>query len=93
MTVITNTEKNNSYVNISSGQHGTSGANGIHVECVLSNTLQTFVKFYRSNISLQERRQLTVAASKGRLDYKTSTVIREQEEEMLNILELPVSNL
>ena len=65
---------------------------GNDMECLFSNALHDLVKFYRSNISFQERRQLTIAASKGRLDYKTSTVIREQEEEMLNILELPVSS-
>ena len=84
MTILTNTEHTNS-IDIKHGEanHQTG--------CVFSTTLHSFVKFYRNNISLQERRQLTVAASKGRLDYKTSSVIREQEEEMLNILELPVS--
>ncbi|XP_028404545.1 F-box only protein 4-like [Dendronephthya gigantea] len=83
MTVIANKGQTNS------DKYGK--ATSVNLECVFSNSLESFVKFYRSNISLQERRQLTIAASKGRLDYKTSTVIREQEEEMLNILELPSS--
>jgi hypothetical protein len=84
MTVLTDTEQSNS-VDLKYDETNDT------VACVFSNTLHSFVKFYRNNISLQERRQLTVAASKGRLDYKTSSVIREQEEEMLNVLELPVS--
>lgn len=92
MTVVTKTERNDSYVdNWQLCETRNSAAE--EIECVFSKALQSLAKFYRNNISLQdERRQLTVAASKGRLDYKTSTVIREQEEEMLNILELPVSN-
>ncbi len=95
MTVLTSTEQNNSIFKSISGHNLNGEANNAakyDTGCVFSTTLQSFVKFYRNNISLQERRQLTVAASKGRLDYKTSTVIREQEEEMLNILELPVSS-
>ena len=94
--VLTNTEQNNSIVKSIAGHDFIYGeannAAKYDTECMFLGTLQSFVKFYRNNISLQERRQLTVAASKGRLDYKTSTVIREQEEGMLNILELPVSS-
>lgn len=60
------------------------------LECVLSNTLHRLVKFYRNNISFEERRQLTVAPLKGRLDFKTSTVIMEKEEGQISFLELPV---
>lgn len=60
------------------------------LECVLSNTLHRLVKFYRNNISFEERRQLTVAPVKGRLDFKTSTVIMEKEEGQISFLELPV---
>ena len=92
MTVVTRTEMNNSYVKIYHWRCESAADENHEIECAFSNTLQRLAKFYRNNISLQERRQLTVAASKGRLDYKTSSVIREQEEEMLNILELPVSS-
>ncbi|CAB4030740.1 F-box only 4-like [Paramuricea clavata] len=91
--VLTNTEQNNSIVKSIAGHdlYGEVNTAANDIECMFLGTLQSFMKFYRNNISLQERRQLTVAASKGRLDYKTSTVIREQEEGMLNILELPSS--
>lgn len=92
MTVVTRAERNNSYVKVSNWQCETRNSATDEIECAFSNTWQRLAKFYRNNISLQERRQLTVAASKGRLDYKTSSVIREQEEEMLNVLELPVSS-
>lgn len=88
MFVIENNGQTNSFVDIS--YEDGKATSSVNLECVFSNSWESFVKFYRNNISLQERRQLTIAASKGRLDYKTSTLIREQEEEMLNILELPV---
>lgn len=60
------------------------------LESVVSSTLLQLVKFYRNHLSFHERRQLTVVPLKGRLDYKTSTVIIEEEEGVLNFLELPV---